>query len=93
MNLSSFELLYLLRIFNDTFKSRKDVDTFPVSRETEPYDGAREASSLILLMKRFSVDLNRQLARGLSSVEILAQKGENLLLNSFSDSQSRYSRD
>jgi hypothetical protein len=68
---------------------RTNVDIFPVSRETEPYDGVREGSLLTLLMKRFETDLNRQLARLLASAEILAQKRKNLLLNSFSGLQFR----
>jgi hypothetical protein len=51
---------------------------------------AKEGSLIILLMKRFSADLDRPLARVLGSAEMFAQKGENLLSNSFSGSQSRY---
>jgi hypothetical protein len=57
------------------------LDSLPVVRETEPYDSARERSSLMLLMKRIYADLNRRLARLLPSAEILAQKRENLLVN------------
>jgi hypothetical protein len=48
-----------------------DVGTLPVSHETELYEGAREGSLLILLMKRFSANLNHQLARVLVSAKIL----------------------
>jgi hypothetical protein len=58
-----------------------DVDAFAVSRETEPYEGARGRLSLMLLMKRFFTDLNLALARLLASAEILSQQRENLLLN------------
>jgi hypothetical protein len=37
----------------DVIWDRIDVGTFPVSRETEPYEGAREGFLLTLLMKRF----------------------------------------
>jgi hypothetical protein len=58
-----------------------DIGTFPVSREMEPYEGAGDRSSLILLRKRFYADVNRQLTRLLASAETLEQKGENLFLN------------
>jgi hypothetical protein len=57
------------------------VGAFPVSRETELYEGAKERSSLMLFMKRCYADLNHPLARLLASAEILAQRRENLLVN------------
>jgi hypothetical protein len=53
----------------------------PVSRGKEPCKSVRERFSLMLLTKRFEADLNRPLARLLSSAEIFAQKRESLLLN------------
>jgi hypothetical protein len=70
--------------------SHRAWGTFPVSRETEPYEGARERSSFILLMKRFYADLTCPLARLLTPAEGRAQKRENLLLNWFNGSQSRH---
>jgi hypothetical protein len=58
-----------------------DGCTFPVSRETEPYKGIREQSSVMMFMKRFYANLNRWPAPFLASAELLAQKRENLLLN------------
>jgi hypothetical protein len=69
---------------------RTDMGTFPVSRETEPCEGARGRSSLLVLIQRFYADLNRPLARLLASAEILAQKRQNHLLSWFSGLQSRY---
>jgi hypothetical protein len=50
--------------------------SFPVSRETEQYEGARERFSLMLLLMTSSTDLKRPLARLLAFTEILAQKRE-----------------
>jgi hypothetical protein len=68
----------------------KDVGAFPVPRERKASEGARERSSLMLIMKRFDIDLNRPLARLLAFAEILAHKRENFLLNVFSGLRSRY---
>jgi hypothetical protein len=62
----------------------------PVSRDTEPSEGAREQSSVILSMKRLYADLNCSLARFLASIEIPDQKCEHLLLNGFGGSPSPY---
>lgn len=45
-------------ICSETVESivRQDGGAFPVSREMEPDESARERSSLILLMKRFDGD-------------------------------------
>jgi hypothetical protein len=67
-----------------------DIGTFAASRETEPYGGARERSLHMLLRKRCYADGNCLLAQLLTSAEILAQNRENLRLNWFISSQSRY---
>jgi hypothetical protein len=78
------------KLYNLTCSDGTDGGTFYASRETELYEGVRERSSLMLWRERFQTDLNCPLARLLVSAEIPAQKRENLLLNWFSGSQSRY---